>query len=314
MTAAADFKTASEKLHHIDPTMWLGQLVWYGVSDVRIAHTALSQALITNGLNGFIPRLPSDVDVFRRVCTASQKRRVPTSDPDIYENYLIRDMPTTDTGVVCKVIVRETVQPDVLTYEAQVASVMFERATGDLSTHIVKDAGVVAKSIVADVEQGYRDERGTLNSYAVRELIRRVLTACSAVNVRGSGGGVYFVSHDHIDTISKLEGFAGQMPGTVLFHTLPLIDDGKQREMVRHAFESETVEEIERIVDEIARLEQTNTPVTAAKVESYANEMRRLKARTTEYMDLLQVSSDTARSSLDIFQRTIIKLMGMVQG
>ena len=133
-TAQETYQTAYEHLAHSDPDMWLGALVWYGVEDLRIRHKELVQALAASGLSGFIPRVPSDVDVFRRVCSSVARgyRRMPTRRSRVYENYLIRDIPM-DDECVYKVLVRETVEPGKVKYETELCTIAFHRADGGLS-------------------------------------------------------------------------------------------------------------------------------------------------------------------------------------
>lgn len=306
----------AEKMRATDEDRWLGRLCWYSVSEVTIGHKKLAAALHRHGLTGYIPRAPSDVDVFKRVTTSASKRRVlvPTSvsgATEIWCNYLVRDLPSTPTHVQ-KVLVRETVNDDNLEYETELVRFELEKATGDLSIQRSTGGDRTATEIADWVVVEYTNKRGTMNSYAVRELLRRIIGDLHGTNVRGKGGGVYFVSQVHGDVLDRVSEFATSMPGTVLFHSLPLIDDGTQRDMVRRAFESETVDEIERLVLEIQELTSSGKTITAERATVYTTALKDLKAKTEEYETLLSDTTGKARSGIKLFQRQVLKVMSLV--
>src|SRR5918996_2030849 len=97
--------------------------------------------------------------------------------------------------------------------------------------------------VLKTIEDGYAAGRHRHNSYAVRELIRRELTLANATLVRPTGG-VYFVMRTNAPALDKVLLLGEQLEGTSV-HALPLIDDAKQRQMVREAVENETVLEID---------------------------------------------------------------------
>jgi hypothetical protein len=311
MSATGAFQELQEQLARSDKTLWLGQLCWYGVSGVLVQHDELVRALAANHLEGYIPKLPSDVDVFRRVCTKAQKKRVPNSLTGGYDNYLLRDIPM-DGRSVYKVLVRETVQPGALDYETEVSRITFDKPSGTLS-HTAVNGDVTAQQIVADIVLHYSEERGALNSHAVRELIRKMLLDSHAVNVRGDGGGLYFVPREEGTFFENLEGFAAAMPGRVEMGSHPVLDDSKRREMLRRAFLQEVEDEVDKVVIEVSGLLEKGQEISSARVEGYLRQFSAAQAKVKEYDDLLEERHDTAHSALSIFQRQLLKLSTLVK-
>jgi hypothetical protein len=311
MSATEAFQELQEQLARTDQTLWLGQLCWYGVSGVLIQHDALARALAANHLQGYIPKLPSDVDVFRRVATKAQKKRVPNTATGAYDNYLLRDIPM-DGSSVYKVLVRETVQPGQLSYETQVCRITFDKSSGTLS-HTAVNGDVTARQIVDDILEGYKEEQGALNSHAVRELIRKMLLDSHAINVRGDGGGLYFVPREEGTFFTNLEGFAAMMPGRVEMGSHPVLDDSKRREMLRRAFLQEVEDEVDKVVIEVATLLESNQQISAAKADRYYTQFVTAQKKVKEYDDLLEERHDTAHSALSIFQRQLLKLSTLVK-
>jgi hypothetical protein len=307
-----DFSQVQARLAGTNRDIWLGRLVWYSVSEVSIAHDELVRALSQCNIHNW-PRPPSDVDVFRRICTSAQRKRV-AGPNDTTENYLIRDLPM-DAERVHKVLVKETVAQGGLTYKTQLCAIDFVKATSMLE--IVCNGEVVAMEIADEIRRKFAADKGTINSYGVRELIRKILTELNATNVRGGGGGVYFVAEEHGEVVDNLEKLAKRIPGMVLVHSLPLLDDSKQREMLKRAYESETTEEAHRMVNELAELEGEakagTRKITSERVAHYVEALHQQRRKAKEYKKLLETSLDTAEAQLNIFQQQVMQLMTMVE-
>jgi hypothetical protein len=309
---AEAFREQQEQLRHSDQTLWLGQLCWYSVSGVLIQHGDLVRALAANKLNAYIPRLPSDVDVFRRVCTRAQKKRVPNSKTGCYDNYLLRDIPM-DGSSVYKVLVKETVEPGSLSYETELSRITFDKSSGTLSHTSPPHGDVTGQQILHDIEVAFTAEKGALNSHAVRELIRKMLLDSHAISVRGDGGGLYFVPREEGSFFTNLEGFAAMMPGKVEMGSHPVLDDSKRREMLRRAFLAEVEEEVDKVVIEVSTLLERGEQISSARVESYVRQYTAAESKVKEYDDLLEDRHDTAHSALSIFQRQLLRLSTLVK-
>jgi hypothetical protein len=297
----------------LDRDTWLGMLSWYTVAeDLRVAHDDLKTILGNVGLAAHMPRVPSDSDVFRRTCSAAQRKRVPTPDGGVFMNFLVRDPGSKDANL-CRRIVRELVDASNqrLGYE-EVGEVCFDRDTGNIRTRLYPSKDPVARKILAEIRRNYLRDRGTLNGYAVRELIRRVLVNANATNVRYPGGGVYFLSADHAGTVASLEDMAEALGDDVYVHSLPLPDDRKQRDMLKKAFEAESVDRANAMIAEIADLLK-GEKVSAERAATYVTALTDLRGKLSEYSGLLETGLSSTAASVKILQRQVKALLKKVE-
>jgi hypothetical protein len=296
-------------------TALLGHLVWYYVPEnVRVDHEDVFKILVRAGLGLHVPRAPGDIDVFRRVSTACARNRVPTANPQVFENYLIRDLPDVKTAPIVRRVVREIVDADnrKLGYD-EVAELSFDRQKGVLSCkHLL--ASKTADEICKQVQDDYVAERGCLNSYAIRMLILRVLQgACNAANVRYPSGGLYFVSDEYADKLDALErlGHAISAFGAQI-HTIPLIDDRRQRDMLKRAFEAESVDEIDRLLTEVVDLRAAKKRISVDKYATIVTQLNDLTTKAKEYEELLETGLSSTHSRIKVFKQAVIALKGQV--
>lgn len=293
---------------------FLGRLCWYSVAEsVLVDHEEVFKILVTSGLGAHVPKPPGDADVFRRVSTGAARKRVATSNPEVFENYLVRDLP--GTKIITRRIIRETVDSKGkrLSYD-EVAELTFVKRDGTLGCRhdlLRGTDSVVGKNICDAVRTRFDAERGALNSYGIRGTIRAVLDAAHATNVRYPTGGVYFVAEEHVRKLDGLERLADKIEG-VSIHALPLIDDTKQRDMLKRAFEAESVDAIDALLTEITGLRQSGARITTDRYAGYVTALNDLGEKAREYAELLDEGMHTTRSRIKIFQKAVIGLKGQV--
>lgn len=301
-----EFRKHLERMLQADERMLLGYLTWYSVSDVKVAHGEVVRALVAAGIDTSLPLPPKDADIFRRVCTKSERKRVATADEGVFENYLVRDLNSDNDNVYRRVVMeRVDSKGRRLGYE-QLYDITFDKQSAKISERRLGPQNLVAEEIVNAAKQGFASERGTLNSYAVREWIRHFILSLSATQVR-PGGGVYFVAEDKHDRVLALEAFCNTVSG-VEFHYLPLIDDTKQREMLQRAFESEASDEIDRMLGEISDIKAAGKKITQSRYEDFLRRYHSLTEKATDYGDLLEEKLGTTHSRLEIFMRSMMEL------
>lgn len=312
-SAREEFRTLHEAQAGLDKAMFLGRFCWYYVRDLRINRDEFCRVLIANGLREFLPRPPADSEAFRRICTATQRNRVATYDPKTYANYLVRDVGH-NKEFIFKKIVRETVNTADrrLNHNSELCNITFSKKTKMVTVTCSGTADVVATQMAADIMSNYETERGTINGYGVRMLILSILRRSNAVNLRGPNGGVYFISEVHGAYLDGLEALAAAIPdGAVMFHTHGLLDDTKQRLMLRAAYESETVKEVNGAIAELTALirdtEQGGKKIPAVKIQPFLSALNGAKAKDREYADLLSTGMSTSSAKIKIFQSLVLK-------
>jgi hypothetical protein len=315
---AESFKDYSERVAQGNNAL-LGWLCWYSVPEnLSIDHEEVFKTLVKAGLGGHVPRRPQDAEVFRRVSTAAARKKVPTKDPQVFENYLVRDMPSDN---ITRRIVCESVDANnkKLGYR-EVAELSFDRATSKVQCiHLGSGAGSgkevrVRDEICKQIRTEYEAQRGCLNGYAIRMLILKVLKdGCNATNVRYPSGGVYFVGEDYAESLTALDKLGDALaPLGAIIHSLPLIDDKRQREMLKRAFEAESVDAIDSLLAEITDLKKSGKKITMDRYAAYVTQLNDLGAKTKEYTELLEGGLTTTQSRISIFKKAVIGLKGQV--
>lgn len=301
-----------------DQSVFLGQLVWYSVSDLLgVSHADVVKIMHDLGIDEALqPKAPKDIDVFRRVCTQNQRKRQPTAIDSIFENLLMRDVKRSGQSVV-KHLVVETVNSadETLGYTPAVA-LTFKTGSKTIDVETLDSAladSPSVRSVVAGIEADFKAQAGQVNGYAIRETIRHVLLDARATAVRS---GVHFVMQSEAYTVHNLNLFCSRIrelpdfaPGTELtFHALPLIDDKAQREMLRSAFTDETVEQVLR---DLAMIEDVlaGPPITSARAGDMLERMKGVKEKTIEYEQILDDSLDTLRLQLAVYETKMIEVL-----
>ena len=287
---------------------WLGQVVWYSVTeDTKVDLRDITKTLRINNLERFIPPPPKDVDVFRRVCTKAQKKRVPVTD-EVHENYLVRDVRSA-SGHYWKQIVVERVDSSTnrrLDF-TPVIELEFDPQKQDVTTSLISGTNFHqgAQRIAYDITTNYQDWRGNLHAYVIRELIREIVLSTGATILKPTGG-VYFVMHSQAQVLVNLEATLTTINGATLA-TLPLIDDTKQKELVRAAIEEETVGEIAKINIEITEL-LDGDPINSKRFVKMASRINAIKGRTGEYAELLDTTLDTTHLHMRALESNMQRL------
>lgn len=294
----------------------LGQLCWFSIPEMRVDHAVVVRQMQQSGLDQLtLPPVPRTADVFKRACTAAQKKRVYTADPGILHNYMVREVGK-DSERIWRQLVLEVVDTNGRSLDYQrLVELTFDRASNTISVEWLQDPKTsvpAASEIITEIRHYYKEWNNALTSYALRELIRNLLERLHSTVVRPSGG-VYFVHEEHCDMLFALEDMVNNLPGGCSFHTLPLLDDRKQRDMLRKAFEEESIGEIDRILGEMSEILKSDAKITSARYADYANQYNTLTAKVAEYSDLLDEAMVQTASRLEIMQATIISLMDTVK-
>lgn len=291
MASADTYSKYLERIRTKDPGILLGSIVLYQVEEaVRVPHAQLELALQAVGLDEFVPPVPKDEDVFLRVCTSHERKRVETDDDEVFANYLMRSV-SRGGGQASKQVVVEQVNAKGkrLKYTPSVAL--------DFDGHKVQVTALTsppdgqAMNLADLIKRDFRREKGAVAAYSLRELIRKIILSTSATVIRP---GVYFVMEKHRYTLDALTRLMQMIEGTS-FHAIPLINDAEQQSLLREAIEGETRVEIEKRLDAIDKM-LSGPEISAAHYQRLVEDMNRIKGRTTEYAELL----DNALAGCDL--------------
>jgi hypothetical protein len=309
-----DYASYALRLKSGNPDIFLGSLAWYAVSEsTTISHDRLKKLLTDAGIStdGVAP--PKDDDVFRRVCSAVQENgKGLATGNGTFIRVLLRDVKR-QAREVHKQLVLEEIDANNETLDfTTVAKVVF-RSLGNVIDVTPIDPSPypnISDTAIDAIQKGFVQEQGKHNAYAVRELIRRELTSAHATLVRPTGG-VYFVLRGNAAALDAVIKFGESIQG-VSVHALPLIDDGKQREMVKDAVEGETVLEIDRLCGEIDKL-LAGPEISTNRFQALMSTTKGIDTKTESYSDLLEDSLNKAEARRKVLKAKMRKLFDHVK-
>lgn len=312
ITPSSVFNTATAATRQLPPELILGSLVWYQVSETRVAWTTVEQNLKAVGLSEYCPKAPRDEDVFRRVAPNGHIARTESSaDPNIHFNYLIRQV-RRGGGDCVKHIVVETVDKagETLGFDDVLALKYTEaRKTMEIEEII---PNFKARQLADDILGEFNANKGFVDDNALRAIIRKVFDGSRATNVRPNGG-VYFVMAQYRNLVNSLERFCDMTQDTFV-HSLPLVDDGKQKEMLRRAYEEETISDVDKMMEEITALLGSKDEVTPKQFARFNDRAVLARGKHSDYQKLLSDSLDSASSKLDILNLQMRTMFQKVAG
>lgn len=309
--------------------LWLGQICWYGISedDVRPTFVEFNQVCGQEGLLSQV-KSPRPVDVFKRACkTAERARYVPAAD-DLHIlgynlnttcgfdrmshiNYLVRNAGQ-DQDSVWRVLVREVVDSDNHAVgHTNVAKLGFMRAHRYLQTRWETAPHLdIERDLLAEVSRYYTEETETITTNAIRNFITTTLEQRLVATRVRSTGGVFFVRNQFAEQVEALERVVTRVGGE--FHSHPLIDDSKQREMVRLAFEAEAKADIDVAIVEMTNLMAADHRVTKAQWVAYNESYEHHRRKIREFSDILDASLGSCAAWLEVMRDQLDALLDHV--
>lgn len=306
----------NETINAYDPDMFIGRVVWYTISeDVNVSHEDFVKALLAAfEPTGITPHLPNNIrprDVFKRACKYAKRTKVPGQDS--YFNYTLRPAGH-DADNVWRVIVREEVDSagHKLSYD-ELCRVRYNAVDNQIAFEDLTDIDLICSEVKQDIRAYFTNWADRLTAYAIREYVRKYLDKkLYAIRVRPSGG-IYFVTKEYATQVEAIATVINNMGGTSTFHQLPLVDDGRQREMLRAAFEDESVGECQRLIGEMADIINSDKKITADTWANYKAEYDAMRKKVVDYSDLLDEKMGETAMSLEIVKKTMTKLMTSIK-
>ena len=301
--APISFFQHAERLSEYDESLYLGHLCWYAVSDSSaISHKDFCQQILGTGSNFSLPGTPHPADIFRRVTTDNARKKVQTAVPGIFSNYFFTEVGK-DEDNIYRILVQQTVDTGghVLSHE-NVWEVRFQRDTTTIhETELVANAP--GMNIIQDVKDQFKDQQDTITPMTIRAWIRKAFIQLAATTVRPSGG-VYFVAERYSPDMHALDKIIENIPNAS-FHALPLIDDKKQRGMLKQAFEDESVGEADSLIAEMREILTSGKKISVAKHADFVGRWKEMKGKIHTYSDILDDAMETTASRVEIIQKML---------
>lgn len=288
----------------------IGMLAWYTVpSTAEIEYADFMNLVIDNDAPITKMKQPSPNNVFRRACSSSKLLKQPGPEDDIFCNYRFRDV-SYDKTYIFKCLVEEQVDRANHTLDHRtVADVTFTKASHRVSFDVKIDdddyAQPAYQALVQNLKDFIANKGSKMHDLVIREAARRSLEyMLKGVRLRGA---VYFVAYEYADELEALDAVINGVEEAD-FHMLPLIDDQKQRNMLKNAFEDESMDQAHQLMAEIAELLESNKNVPAKKFADIQMRYSLMKDKMSEYGKLLNDSLSNAQESLTICNKQLAAL------
>lgn len=317
---------------------FLGQIVSFTITEADVNLDKLREEIANLGLrDDTLKKRLRPIDAFKKACNDVATKFTKTADAQ--HSFMVRPVGQ-DAQESHRHIVLERAQFKIgkkrrAEYDT-VMKLIYNRGYRDPATGAVKDDSIYVErtrtpgvslsaeeaawldKIVGDGEEGkalrrrYRHYSTHLDSHGVRTFVREYLYMLGAINVKGSGGGLYFIQQKHADELRDLatliRGIGSQM------HLIPLLDIVDQRDMLAEAFIADTMDEVRQLSAEMGKiLKDKNRTITEATYDTYAAKAGSLIEKAKEYHQLLDRNLDTADFEIDVFQRKTLKLVNRIR-
>jgi len=141
---------------------------------------------------------------------------------------------------------------------------------------------------------------------AIRNTFRQELWDMNALNVR-SRGGIYFVPKSSNNDLEKLELFATTLGAE--FHTLPLPDTSKQKDMVMAAFENDVHAQAHETIEKLNKVLLKGEKIPPSVWARYKSRLDDLTSRTAQYSDIVDTELEKAGTELILLQQKVMEVL-----
>jgi len=286
---------------------FFGYVNWYSIKEnnVNVTLDEFNKVCEQEGLKSRV-RGPRIVDVFKRAAKSAEGRYYPSVQDNIdlgygpavhHIQYLMRSAGS-DADSVYRILVRESVDHNDHTIDhTPVAKLAYRRAgnmiIGWETSHVIDHE----RNLIQEVIRYFSEESQTLTTNAVRGFITNALQRDQLAVLIRSTGGVYFVRSQFIEQLDALDRVVKRVGGE--FHSLPLVDDGRQREMIRVAFEIEAKQDMDSLLVEMVEVSKGGKSISRDRWMQFNSDYEHHRRKVREFSDVLDSSLSNSASWLE---------------
>lgn len=288
--------------------MTLGFISWYSISNPKVTHTDVAATMERLGMTVAKPKAPRKGDAFKRACRYSERKGVPIPGTNHHANFLIRHVAQSALEVERHLVLEEVDEENrKLGYDV-CAELVFDRVNDQLKIRQKKlgpDKDALVGQVLIELAEEFEDAQTFLDPQKLRLIMRDQLAAMRSVNVRPYGS-VYFFPARYADMGHALEEFAGSLGDGCSFHTLPLVNTAKQREMIRGAFTTAIHEEASQVAEELARAIDNGKKLSDREFGEYRARYARLMENVADYKLLVDDQLEQAELEMELVQTRVM--------
>ncbi|MFC3041566.1 DUF6744 family protein [Virgibacillus xinjiangensis] len=206
----------------------LGHLMWYSVGKQLTQTGELERKLAEAGLDlCWMPKAIRSPDAFRRATKELEQRKT-TTNPDVFENVLVREVFSDATTVQRNLVIESVDQHGKrLSYDAEAAIITLDKKQNRIASVVHTDA---AHPLCQEAERKFDVYKNHYAAQQIRVMVSRILQYLAPTPVR-KNGGIYFVPSSKTMDLSNLVGFISSLENSEGYK-IPVIDTTDNRQMV----------------------------------------------------------------------------------
>ena len=297
----------------------LGYISWYTVTHPKVPHDDIVKWVDELGLSPTIlsKNPPRTGDAFKRACRYSEVKGIAIPGTDNTANIMVRKVATTPSEVERHMVV-EVVDPTGRRLEYHdFAEMVLDRKQNVLRVTRNSIGGSI-KPILDDAielfQQNFHDALTYVDPQVLRRMIRTQLKLMSAISVRHKGS-VYYFPAKYREQGEALEEFCRRLGSGSGFHTLPLVNTAKQREMVKAAFQQGVHEDAQQLIVEMRRIKNQGKKVSAGAIADMKRRVDHIESLVADYESLIQGQLTQAVTESKMLKKELVELLtsGMVE-
>lgn len=307
----------SSGLHekHDDKGLWLGHLCWYYVpGDFRITLKDWIEAIYGTDISDIVPATPRPVDAFKRAVAGVRGKQDVLGE--LTYKYLPRGAGQDEDFVYRSLTVEELDSNQHRLRYAPVIEFTYDRGAECIVSEELAAFWTFPPEVqsslrdrMAEVDTRYARETNSLGPIKVRELIRTELEYRQQGIQAKPGGGVYFVFDDNSIRLNAVDNMVNKFEGCE-FHQLPLINDAKQRHMLKEAFEADSIGQVDLMMGEMTDLLNGDRgKITMKKAKGFHTRFVELSTKLASYSDILEEAMEETGNRLKIMQQQCLEVV-----
>ena len=295
----------------------LGYIGWYSLPDPHMGRDELIRlAKAAKMSEDHLPGNPRVADAFRRATRYTDKaRKKPQAIASSSRMYTFMLRPVSSTREETEVhLVLEILDKQGKSLEHnEVARIVLNKKTDFLTADILPGwpkahltYGPLIEAELKEFKAEFAQAKLEVEPQNIRKTIRDELWEMNALNVR-SKGGVYFIPVGNKDRLVALETWVNSLGASL--HTLPLPDTGKQKDMVKAAFESDVHGQAHEMIEQLTNQTKAGKKMPPSVWNRYKTRLNDLTKRTKQYSDLVEEEMGKAGTELIMLHEKIFSIL-----
>lgn len=301
----------------------VGYVTWFSVPDRPVTLTQLKRQWLVHELEeSVLPAEPRPLYIFKRAMREQAGKVRNNGSITETDVRLVNEDHAACIYQISRVV--RDLSKKVIDYP-KAMRVTFDKGTEEL--HFKTLGGVAAGELIdmeAAISDYFEENTKRIDGRKVRALVRdylkgqrvsdETLTGLSGENLRGKGGGVYFVKAQWKPQLDALaEALAGMWPdGSAYLYAVPLADGAGAKELLRRHHLNNSMKEAQEAIAEVAKVlrKDRTVPIRRETVEHHWRQLQQLRARAEEYATMLGGEQEDVTDVLEMMRRQLEKLPG----